>query len=121
MKRPNKDPHDRISHLQKKLSEQNLSGALIVYSRDVFYYTGTAQPSYLVVLPDDYRLFIRSGYDFACNEVFIDKGKIEEERRLDNIYKKIFRDLSQGACRIGMELDVVTVWQLGQVKKNFRT
>ena len=119
MKRPNKDPHDRISHLQKKLSEQNLSGALIVYSRDVFYYTGTAQPSYLVVLPDDYRLFIRSGYDFACNEVFIDKGKIEEERRLDNIYKKIFRDLSQGACRIGMELDVVTVEQFGQFKKNF--
>jgi Xaa-Pro dipeptidase len=112
-------PHDRISYLQKKLSEQNLSGALILYSRDVFYYTGTAQPSYLVVLPDDYRLFIRSGYNFACNEVFINKEKIEEERRLDNIYKNIFRDLTQGSCRIGMELDVVTVEQFGQFKKTF--
>lgn len=73
-------PQDRISYLQKKLSEQNLSGALIFYSRDVFYYTGTAQPSYLAVLPNDYRLFIRSGYEFACNDVFINRGKIEEER-----------------------------------------
>jgi Xaa-Pro aminopeptidase len=119
MNRPNKDPHDRISHLQKKLSEHNLSGALILYSRDVFYYTGTAQPSYLVVLPDDYRLFIRSGYDFACNEVFIDKEKMEEERRLDNIFKKIFRDLAHGACRIGTELDIVTAEQFGQFKKTF--
>ena len=119
MKRPNKDPHDRISHLQKKIAEQDLAGALILYSRDVFYYTGTAQPSYLVVLPDDYRLFIRSGYDFACNEVFIDKEKIEEERRLDNIFKKNFLDLNQGVCRIGMELDVVTVEQFGQFKKTF--
>ncbi|MCX5846376.1 MAG: hypothetical protein NTW12_08470 [Deltaproteobacteria bacterium] len=50
-------PHDRISHLQKKIAERDLSGVLILYSRDVFYYTGTAQPSCLVVLPDDYRLF----------------------------------------------------------------
>lgn len=28
--------------------------ALILwYSRDIFYYSGTAQPSYLVVLPDE--------------------------------------------------------------------
>ncbi|MCX5826513.1 MAG: hypothetical protein NTV58_00695 [Deltaproteobacteria bacterium] len=49
--------HDWISHLQKKVAEHDLSGALIFYSRDVFYYTGSAQPSYRVVLPDDYRLF----------------------------------------------------------------
>ena len=63
---------ERIGLLQEKLKEQQLGGALLFYSRDVFYYTGTAQPSYLVVLPDDYMLFIRSGFDFALNEVFIE-------------------------------------------------
>jgi Xaa-Pro dipeptidase len=113
-------PQDRINHLQKKLGEQDIAGALIFYSRDVFYYTGTAQPSYLVILPDDYRLFIRSGYDFARNDVFVDKEKVEEERRLDNIFKKIFNDLDEGTRRIGTELDVLTVEQLGQFKKAFR-
>ena len=113
-------PQDRINHLQKKLGDQDIAGALIFYSRDVFYYTGTAQPSYLVILPDDYRLFIRSGYDFARNDVFIDKEKVEEERRFDNIFKKIFNALDEGTRRIGTELDVLTVEQLGQFKKAFR-
>ncbi|MGZ3649170.1 MAG: M24 family metallopeptidase, partial [Syntrophales bacterium] len=113
-------PQDRISHLQNKLSEQDLAGALIFYSRDVFYYTGTAQPSYLLILPDDYRLFVRSGYDFACGDIFVDKENVEEERRLDNIFKKIFDDSDKGTRRIGTELDVLTVEQLGHFKKAFR-
>ncbi len=111
---------DRIGHLQEKLREQDLAGALIFYSRDVLYYTGTAQPAYLVILPDNYRLFIRSGYDFACNDVFIDKKKVEEERRLDNIFNKISENLGKGTRRVGTELDVLTVEQFGQFKKAFR-
>jgi Xaa-Pro dipeptidase len=112
-------PRNRISNLQKKLGEQDLAGALIFYSRDVFYYTGTAQPSYLLILPDDYRLFVRSGYDFALSDIFIDKGNVEEERRLDNVFKKMFNDSDKGTRRIGTELDVLTVEQLGQFKKVF--
>jgi Xaa-Pro aminopeptidase len=76
---------NRIHHLQKKLVEQDISGALIFYSRDIFYYIGTAQPSYLVVLSDNYRLFVQSVYDFALRHVFIDRENVEEERRLDNL------------------------------------
>jgi hypothetical protein len=36
-----------------KLYDLELIGILLVYSRDVLYYTGTAQPSYLAVFPDD--------------------------------------------------------------------
>jgi Xaa-Pro dipeptidase len=107
--------HDRISHVQKNLVEQDLSGALIFYSRDVFYYTGTAQPSYLVILPDDYRLFVWSGYNFALHDVFIDKEKVEEERRLETIFKKMFH----GTRRIGTELDVLTIEQFKTFKKTF--
>jgi Xaa-Pro aminopeptidase len=112
-------PDDRIHHLQKKIKEQDLAGALLSYSRDVFYYTGTAQPSYLAVLPDDYRLFVRSGYDFAREDVFIGRDKVEEERRLDNIVKKLSAGLQGGNRRIGTELDVLTAEQFNQFRKAF--
>ncbi|HUH67079.1 MAG TPA: Xaa-Pro peptidase family protein [Syntrophales bacterium] len=112
-------PLDRINYLQKKLKEQDLAGALLAYSRNVFYYTGTAQPSYLAVLPDDYRLFVRSGYDFARKDVFQGIENVEEERRLDNISKKLSGKFQGGNRRIGTELDILTVEQFGQFRKAF--
>ena len=78
---------ERIKCLQEKINEDGLGAALLFYSRDVFYYTGTAQPSYLVVLPEDYCLYVRSGFDFAANDVFIEKDEMKEERRLENIFR----------------------------------
>ena len=34
-----------IRKLQDRMPEEGLSAAVLFYSRDVFYYTGTAQPS----------------------------------------------------------------------------
>jgi len=50
-------PQDRIKIFQSKLMESNLACALLVYSRDILYYTGTSQPSYLAVWPENFRLF----------------------------------------------------------------
>jgi len=108
----------RITALQKKLEEHHLNGALLHYSRDIFYYTGTAQPAYLAVLPDDYALFIRSGLTFALSDVFIDHGRVREERRPENIYREFFS--AQGKpLRIGTELDVLTVEQFRGLEKAF--
>ena len=85
---------NRIRFLQEALREKGIAAALLSYSRDVFYYTGTAQPSYFVVLPDEYFLFVKSGFEFAINEVFIPNERVGEERNLENIYKKIFSKLS---------------------------
>jgi DNA recombination-mediator protein A len=46
------------------------AGAISFYSRDIYYYTWTSQPGYLVVLPDDYRFLIRRGYDIAQSPLF---------------------------------------------------
>lgn len=105
--------------MQEKICEQDLAGALLLYSRDILYYTGTAQPSYLVVLPEDYLLFVRSGFDFAINDVFIEKDRIKEERKLGNIYKEIFSGLKTGNKKIGTELDILTVEQFRNFKKSF--
>jgi len=109
---------DRIKFLQDKVQEQELCGALLFYSRDIFYYTGTAQPSYLVVLPEDYFLFVRSGFDFALDDVFIGKDKMKEERRLENIYKEIFSKL-QSKNKIATELDILPTKQFFEFKKVF--
>ena len=112
-------PQDRIKIFQSKLMESNLAGALLTYSRNILYYTGTAQPSYLAVWPENFRLFVRSGFDFAVQDVFIDREKIEEERRLENIGKKIFAGEKSGPQRIGAELDILTVEQFGHFRKAF--
>jgi Xaa-Pro dipeptidase len=110
---------DRIKILQNKIGGLGLCGALLCYSRDILYYAGTAQPSYLVVLPDDYVMFVRSGLEFALDDVFISKKKVREERRLANIFKEIFAGGQLGSKRIGTELDVLTAEQFKDMEKIF--
>ena len=110
---------DRIPILQKDMGNHGLGGLLLTYSRDIMYYTGTAQPSYLVVLPDDYFLFVRSGVDFALNDVFINREKVREERRLANIFKEIFSGQGLESKKIGTELDIVTAEQFKDMEKIF--
>ena len=109
---------DRIKILQDKIQEEELFAALLFYSRDILYYTGTAQPSYLVVLPKDYFLFVRSGFEFALNDVFIPKDRIREERKLENIYKEVF-PRSSTSKKIGTELDILTADQFNKFKMIF--
>jgi len=111
------DRHGRIKYLQDMLKEEGLGCALLFYSRDIFYYTGTAQPSYLVVLPNEYLLYVRSGFEFAVNEVFIEKEKIREERRLENIYQELAPKLQHR--KIATELDVLTAIQFSKFQEIF--
>ncbi|MCK9390245.1 MAG: Xaa-Pro peptidase family protein [Syntrophales bacterium] len=110
---------DRIKIVQDKMGDLDLCCVLLCYSRDILYYAGTAQPSYLVILPDDYFLFVRSGIDFALNDVFINKEKVKEERRLANIFKEIFSGPEAGSKTIGTELDILTAEQFQEIKKTF--
>lgn len=109
---------NRIRILQDKLLEGELSAALLFYSRDVFYYTGTAQPSYLVVFPHEYFLFVRNGFEFALSDAFLPRERIREERRLENIFREVFPGLPTNK-KIGTELDILTVEQLTKFKMIF--
>jgi Xaa-Pro dipeptidase len=110
-------PIGRVQSLQAMIRAHGLSGAVLFYSRDVLYYTGTAQPSYLVLLPEDYFLFVRSGFEFALGEAFIDEAKIREERRLENIYREIFSNLE--SKKIATELDIMPAAQYLAFKEVF--
>jgi len=109
----------RIEILQRQLAAQRLGGALIGYSRNILYFTGTAQPSYLVVLPDEYTLYVRSGLDFALNDIFIPQEKVKEERRLDKISEFFLTRMEPSGGKIGVELDILTAEQFLNIKKLF--
>ena len=96
----------------------DLSGVLLFYSRDVFYYTGTAQPSYFFVSPQDYRLFVRSGFSFAYREAQVEKEKIREERKLENIFEEI-SPLLRKERKIGVELDVLPANRFLELRRIF--
>jgi Xaa-Pro aminopeptidase len=107
---------DRLIALQRTIAHKAIDCAILFYSRDVFYYTGTAQPAYLFVTPDDYCLYVRSGLEFALQEVFIEKGKIRAERRLENICGEI-SDLLGKASRVAIEMDVLPAARFLKIQK----
>lgn len=109
---------NRIRILQNKMLAGELSAAVLFYSRDVLYYTGTARPSYLVVFPQEYFLFVRNGFEFALSDEFIPRERIREERRLENIFEEVFSRLPTNK-KIGTELDILTVEQLAKFRLVF--
>jgi Xaa-Pro aminopeptidase len=97
---------ERIKTFQKMIESSRLSGVLLFYSRDIFYYTGTAQPSYLFISPQHYCLYVRAGFDFVLREVRIEKERIKEERSFENVLKEISPLVRKGN-KIGTELDLL--------------
>ena len=109
---------ERIKVLQKRLLDGGIDAALLVYSRDVLYYTGTAQPSCLLVTPDDYTLYVRSGFEFAVQDVFIGREKLAEERRLEKVLAGALSRLAGKPGKIGAELDILTAEQYEALRKS---
>lgn len=102
-------PHvQRIARLQRMMRERGLAGAVFFYSRDVFYYTGTAQPAYLVVLPEDYALFVRRGTEFAREQCGLPRERIMAGGGLTQITEQMFPGPGAGQ-RVGAELDLMPV------------
>ena len=99
----------RIDRLQELLQEQNIGAAYLFYSRDIFYYTGTAQPAYLAVWPDDYVLFVKNGYELACDDVFIDRQRLQPERRPETVLGILKSRLK--VLRVATELDLMPARQ----------
>jgi Xaa-Pro dipeptidase len=98
----------RITQLQEILRDRGWAGAVLFYSRDVFYYTGTAQPAYLVVLPGDYMLFVRRGFAFAQSDCGLAPERMAAEARLERIARRMFPGPGEGRP-VGTELDLLTV------------
>ncbi|MDP6692059.1 MAG: M24 family metallopeptidase, partial [Alphaproteobacteria bacterium] len=105
-----KSRQERLAELQRRIRERGLAGAMLHLSRDIFYYTGTAQPGWLAVLPDDACLFVRGGMEFAKRQSGLNAERIIREGNLAKIITRIFGANMSGLA-IGAELDVMPVPQ----------
>lgn len=99
---------DRLFFLQHEVRRLGLDAAILFHSRDIFYYAGTAQPSYLVVRPDDYCLFVRQGMEFAKRETFFPLDRLEQQSKLEKIYRNMLPH-GKKSHKIGTELDLLPV------------
>jgi Xaa-Pro dipeptidase len=111
--------NERIHVLQNILRATGLAGAVLFHSRDTFYYTGTAQPSWLAVLPDDYTLFVRRGYEIALGESWLEPSRIRSAKNLDAVVKTMFPGPNPGEV-IGTELDLLTIPQARALNRALR-
>ena len=93
----------RIKRFQAILEERGIDASLVMYSKDVFYFTGTAQLSSLVITPDDYRFFVLRSAERA-----------KEESGLDVIPVRSFGDVLKEMEKmdigtLGIEEDILPV------------
>ncbi len=105
----------RLNRLQDILRERGLSGAILFHSRDLFYYSGTAQPAFLLALPDDYSLFVRRGFETARRETFLEAGKVVTGKDPTSIFSRMFPGAGSGE-RVGTEMDLIPFALASQFK-----
>lgn len=109
---------ERIERLQDHLRAVGMAAALLFHSRDVFYYTGTAQPAWLAVTPEDFRLYVRSGLDFARADTGWGDDRLTSARNPEAIAAAMFPNLAAGTP-IGTEIDMMPVPLFDQVRRAF--
>ncbi len=98
------------------MEENNIDAAILIYSRDVLYYAGTARPCNLLITKDDSVLFVRRAYEF-----------VEKETRIKNLvkgesFKLIKEKLDENGIKkgvMGLELDIIPAKFYLSIKKIF--
>lgn len=102
------DHAPRIANLQATLSDHGLAGAILAFSRDVYYYTGLALPAWLMVRPHDWRLFLRRGPETLPQSCPIERERITAGLDLATACAQFFPGAGQGE-KVGLELDMLSV------------
>lgn len=100
------DKGARVKNLQRRLLESDIDAALLIHSRDVYYYAGTAQPCILVVTPSDYFLIVRRALDFVLNETWLENSKIIGNGSFKEARGRL-NAIGINHERLGLEMDIV--------------
>jgi len=96
----------RIKKLQDSLISDNMEGALILQSSDLYYFSGTSQQAHLYIPADnDPVLMVRKDFERARQESPLENiVPLKSPREILHILKKNNLTIPK---RIGMELDVL--------------
>lgn len=100
-------PLGRVKGLQLGLHAAGVDAALLNYSKSLYYYTGTTQPSFLIVTPEDFVLLVLKGMEHADRESWLPAGKVMEAKNGFRDVAGILNGWGIGSGTLGMELDVI--------------
>ncbi|MBI4797342.1 MAG: aminopeptidase P family protein [Desulfarculus sp.] len=98
----------RLAAFQEALRGHHLAGAVLAFSRDIYYYTGLALPAWLMVRQGDWRLFLRRGLETLPEPCPIERERITAGLDLAGACAQFFPDDGAGE-RIGLELDMLSM------------
>lgn len=99
-------PLKRISALQKRIADDGIDTVLLNYSKSIFYYAGTVQPSILTITPEDYHLVVLRGLDSAIEETWLSADKVSPGRGYGDVKERLKKWKIYSGC-LGMELDIM--------------
>ena len=102
-------PLKRISYLQKRIVNADINTVLLNYSKSIFYYAGTTQPSILIITPEDYHLIVLRGLNSAIEETWLNADKVSPGRGYEDVKERLKKwKISSGY--LGMELDILPTY-----------
>jgi Xaa-Pro dipeptidase len=116
------NPQARLSHLKNSLSSAKVDLALLHYSRDIYYYTGFAEPSLLLVTPEDSILFIRREKPKDRARIWMEDRSLVEWADIKNVGDRV-QELKIKKGKLGLCLDILPAdrfLEIQEVVKRFR-
>lgn len=105
----------RIEVLQQKMEQASIDAAILIYSRDIFYYTGTGQPATLVIPAEGKPiLFIRRAVEWVKQDV--KSVEVVEESGFESVGHYL-SELKINDGIIGLQEDVLPMIMVSKLMK----
>ena len=108
----------RVQNFQSLLAQENLDGAMILQNVDIYYFSGTIQPSMLFIpVEGSPILMVLKNYSRARQESYLDTVVAVQKK---NQVPGIIQDLGFGKlAALGLEMDVVPAFLYLWLQDNF--
>lgn len=102
-------PSKRITSFQKRIVNADIDVVLLNYSKSIFYYVGTTQPSILIITQEDYHLIVLRGLDSVIEKTWLDPDKVCPGRGYGDAKERLKKWKISGGY-LGMELDILPTY-----------
>jgi Xaa-Pro aminopeptidase len=107
-----------MASLQKQMSNTGVDVILLSYSKSIYYFAGTTQPSILLVTPDNYHLIVIRGLEFVRRETWLNSDDVGLGRDYEDV-REMLRKWETNNGILGLELDIIPAMLYLDVSKLF--